>query len=119
MSLKKVSFNQLVFLCLGIQYALMHLFSSEEAIVITSAELIVYSIYTATGLGVFFYKSRRVNVEAVTGMASLFFSVLWTVALFSQFQMESYPNALTVINSLGVFTAVLIMLSEFIIHAKA
>lgn len=119
MNLNKVSFNQLVFLCLGIQYALMHFFSSEEAIVITTAELIIYSIYTATSLAIFFYKSRRVNVEAVTGMASLFFSVLWTVALFSHFQMESYPYTLTIINSLGVFTAVLVLLSEFIIKARA
>lgn len=119
MSLKKVSFNQLVFLCLGIQYALMHLFSSGEAIVITSIELVIYSVYTMISLALFFYKSRRVNVESVTGMASLFFSVLWTVALVSQFQKENYPDALIVINVLGVFTAVLVLLSEFIIQARA
>lgn len=119
MSLDKVSFSRLVFLCLAIQYALMHWFSSGEAIVITSIELIIYIAYTFVSLVLFFYKSRRVNIEAFTGMFSLFFSVVWTVALISQFHKESYPDALTVINSVGIFTAILMLFVEFIKLARA
>lgn len=119
MRVNKVSFNQSVFICLGIQYLLMHLFSAGEAIVITSIELVIYMIYTVVGLVGLFVRSRRVNSEAVSGMSSLFFSVLWTVSLFSQFRKESYPDALTVINSLGVSTALLVLLAEFIILVRA
>lgn len=119
MRVNKVSFNQSVFICLGIQYLLMNLFSAGEAIVITSIELVIYMIYTVVGLVGLFVRSRRVNSEAVSGMSSLFFSVLWTVSLFSQFRKESYPDALTVINSLGVSTALLVLLAEFIILVRA
>lgn len=119
MSLDKVSFSRLVFLCLAIQYALMHWFSSGEAIIITSIELIIYIAYTFVSLVLLFHKSRCVNVEAFTGMFSLFFSVVWTVSLISHFHMESYPNALTVINSVGIFTAMVMLFVEFIKLARA
>lgn len=119
MRVNKVSFNQLVFICLGIQYMLMHLFSAGEAIVITSIELVIYMIFTVVGLVGLFMRSRKVDSQAISGLVSLFFSVLWMVSLFSQFRKESYPDALTVINSLGVFTALLVLLAEFIIIAKA
>lgn len=119
MRVKRLSFNQLVFICLGFQYLLMRLFSAGEAIVITSIELVIYIVYTVATLAGLFLRSRRIDSEAVSGLSSLFFSVLWTVSLFSQFRKESYPNALTIINSLGVSSAVIVMLTQFIILAKA
>lgn len=119
MRVNKVTFNQFVLMGLGIQYVLMHLFSAGEAIVITSVELVIYITYTVVGLFGMFVKCRKLDGEAVSGMASLFFSVLWTVSLFSQFRKESYPDALTVINSLGVSTALLVLLTEFIILVRA
>ncbi|MEK4461485.1 hypothetical protein MHI32_20135 [Paenibacillus sp. FSL H7-0690] len=119
MRVKRLSFNQLVFICLGFQYLLMRLFSTGEAIVITSIELVIYIVYTVATLAGLFLRSRRIDSEAVSGLSSLFFSVLWTVSLFSQFRKESYPNALTIINSLGVSSAVIVMLTQFIILAKA
>lgn len=119
MRVSKVSFNQLVFICLGFQYLLMHLFSAGEAIVITSIELVIYMIFTVVGLVGLFMRSRKVDSEARSGLVSLFFSVLWTVSLCSQFRKESYPNALTIINSLGVSTALLVLLAEFIVLIRA
>ncbi|MBT2289218.1 hypothetical protein J7E73_08740 [Paenibacillus albidus] len=119
MSLNKVSFNLLVFIGLGIQYAFMHLFSAGEALVISSAELIVYMLFTLAGLGKFFHRRKRALDEPGCGSAGLFFSVLWTVSLCSQFRKESYPDALTVINSLGVSTAGLVLLVEIIVLFKA
>lgn len=59
MRVNKVSFNQLVFICLGIQYMLMHLFSAGEAIVITSIELVIYMIFTVVGLVGFLYGAEK------------------------------------------------------------
>lgn len=119
MSLNKVSFNLLVFMGFGIQYALMHLFSAGEVIVISSGELIIYMLFTFAGLGKFFLSRRRALNERGCGETGLFFSVLWTVSLCSQFRKESYPDALTVINSLGVSAAGLVLVVEIIVLLKA
>lgn len=119
MRVKKASFNHLVFICLGLQYLLMHFFSAGEAIVITTIELIIFMIYTVCSLIGLFVRGKRVAGETLSGMAAFFFSVLWTVSFFSHFQKESYPEALTLINSLGVSTALLVLLTEFIVIAKA
>ncbi|MFC6650196.1 hypothetical protein ACFTAO_27945 [Paenibacillus rhizoplanae] len=44
--------------------------------------------------------------------------MLWTVSLCSQFRKENYPDALTIINSLGVSAAGLILLTEIVILFK-
>ncbi|WNS44704.1 hypothetical protein [Paenibacillus sp. MMS20-IR301] len=119
MSLHKVSFNLIVFMALGIQYALMHLFSAGEVIVISTGELIIYMLFTFAGLGRFFQRRRDVLKEQGCGYTGLFFSVLWTVSLCSQFRKESYPEALTIINSLGVSAAGLVLLTEIIVLFKA
>lgn len=119
MSLHKVSFNMLVIMGFSIQYALMHLFSAGEVIAISSAELIIYMVFTFAGLGRFFQRRRQVLNEQGCGSAGLFFSVLWTVSLCSQFRKENYPDALTIINSLGVSAAGLILITEIVILFKA
>lgn len=119
MSLNKVSFNLLVIMGFSIQYALMHLLSAGEVIAISTAELIFYIVLTFAGLGRFFQRRRKVLCEQGCGFIGLFFSVLWTVSLCSQFRKEHYPDALTVINSLGVSAAGLVLLTEIIILFKA
>lgn len=119
MSLTKDSFNLFVFMGLGIQYALMHLFSAGEVIAISAGELIIYMVFTFTGLGTFFQRRRQTLNERGCGESGLFFSVLWTVSLCSQFRKESYPDALTIINSLGLSAAGLVLLTEIIILLKA
>ncbi|MBP2110640.1 hypothetical protein J2Z70_000780 [Paenibacillus silagei] len=118
MRVNKVSFNMLVIMGFSIQYALMHLFSAGEVIAISTAELIIYMAFTFAGLGRFFRRRRQVLNEHGCGSAGLFFSVLWTVSLCSQFRKESYPDALTIINSLGVSAAGLVLLTEIIILLK-
>jgi hypothetical protein len=119
MYLSKVSFNLLVFLGLGIQYSLLHVLPSGPTLAITTLELVIYIVYTATGLAGFFCKSRKVRSEDISGMAALFFSVLWTVAICSHFRKETYTEALTLINSIGIFTAGLILLAELVILIRA
>ncbi|CAM4520588.1 hypothetical protein [Paenibacillus typhae] len=118
MSLSKASFNLLVFMGLSMQYALMHLFSAGEIIVISTAELVIYMLFTFAGLGSFFKRRRRALAEQGCGSAGLFFTVLWTVSLCSQFRKESYPEALTLINSFGVSAAGLVLLTEIIVLFK-
>lgn len=118
MSVPKVSFNMLVFIGFSLQYAMMHLLSAGEVIVISSAELIIYMVLTFAGLGRYFRRRRQVLTERGCGATGLFFSVLWTVSLCSQFRKENYPDALTVINSLGVSAAGLILLTEIVILFK-
>lgn len=72
MSLHKVSFNMLVIMGFSIQYALMHLFSAGEVIAISSAELIIYMVFTFAGLGRFFQRRRQVLNEHGCGSAGLF-----------------------------------------------
>ncbi|AIQ47965.1 hypothetical protein R70723_20185 [Paenibacillus sp. FSL R7-0273] len=118
MSLPKVSFNLLVFMGLCIQYTLMHLFSAGEIIAISTAELVIYMLFTFAGLGTFFSRRRRALAEQGCGSVGLFFTVLWTVSLCSQFRKESYPEALTLINSFGVSAAGLVLLTEIIVLFK-
>lgn len=72
MSVPKVSFNMLVFIGFSLQYALMHLLSAGEVIVISSAELIIYMLLTFAGLGRFFRRRRRVLNERGCGSTGLF-----------------------------------------------
>lgn len=72
MSLHKVSFNMLVIMGFSIQYALMHLFSAGEVLAISSAELIIYMVFTFAGLGRFFQRRRQVLNEQGCGSAGLF-----------------------------------------------
>ncbi|WP_405114354.1 hypothetical protein MHH28_09760 [Paenibacillus sp. FSL K6-1217] len=118
MSTHKMSFNMLVFTGFSLQYALMHLLSAGEVIVISSAELILYMVLTFAGLGRFFRRRRQLLNERGCGSTGLFFSVLWTVSLCSQFRKENYPDALTVINSLGLSAAGLILITEIIVLFK-
>lgn len=118
LSTHKISFNMLVFIGFSLQYALMHLLSAGEVIVISSAELILYMVLTFAGLGRFFRRRRRLLNERGCGSTGLFFSVLWTVSLCSQFRKENYPDALTIINSLGVSAAGLILITEIIVLFK-
>lgn len=71
MSVPKVSFNMLVFIGFSLQYALMHLLSAGEVIVISSAELIIYMLLTFAGLGRFFRRRRRVLNERGCGSTGL------------------------------------------------
>ncbi|MFC3746053.1 hypothetical protein [Paenibacillus sp. GCM10012306] len=119
MHLKRIPFNLLVFLGLGLQYSMLHVLSPGPTLVITNLELVIYIAYTVIGLAGFFYKSRRVRSEDVSSMAALFFGVLWTVAITSHFRKESYTEVLTLMNSLGIFTAGLILLTELIILFRA
>lgn len=111
---KKISFNTWLFMILGLQYALMHLFAFKLPDAVTMSEIIVFLVYTLAEIFMFIYRGRRAAVGAVSGMIPLFFSVLWTVALFSHFQSEVYQAELTVINSLGMFTAYFTLFVEYI-----
>ncbi|MFF2014529.1 hypothetical protein [Paenibacillus sp. NPDC058177] len=119
MHLKKIPFNLLVFLGLGLQYSLLHVLPSGPTPTITTLELVIYIAYTIIGLAGFFYKSRKVRTEDISGMAALFFGVLWTVAITSHFRKESYTEVLTLVHSVGIFTAGLILLTELIILFRA
>jgi len=116
--LKKVSFNWWMFLVLAVQYVLMHLFTMEFPLLISELELAIFVVYTIMEFAGFIYKGRRAPVGAISGMIPLFFAVLWTVALFSRLQRESYPMMHTVINSLGMITAFLILFVEYIFLIK-
>lgn len=116
---KQLSFNAFVFLGLGFQYALMHLFAWGDTIAITEMELVCYIVYSAAGLTGFIYKSRRTVAESVSAMVPLFYSVLWTVALCSHFYKESYPATFTLMISMGLFSALLALVLEIRVIAKA
>lgn len=81
LSVPKVSFNMLVFIGFSLQYALMHLLSAGEVIVISSAELIIYMLLTFAGLGRFFRRRRRVLNERGCGSTGLFQRVMDGVTL--------------------------------------
>lgn len=72
MSTHKMSFNMLVFTGFSLQYALMHLLSAGEVIVISSAELILYMVLTFAGLGRFFRRRRQLLNERGCGSTGLF-----------------------------------------------
>lgn len=72
MSVPKVSFNMLVFIGFSLQYAMMHLLSAGEVIVISSAELILYMVLTCAGLGRYFRRRRQVLNERGCGATGLF-----------------------------------------------
>lgn len=116
--LRKVPFNAWLFGLLAVQYVLMHLFSLDIPASVTEIELVLFIVYTAAEIFMFIYRGRRTTGGAVDGMVPLFFLVLWTVSLFSMLQRESYPAALTAINSLGVFTAFFMLSVEYIFLIK-
>ncbi|MEK4059194.1 MULTISPECIES: hypothetical protein [Paenibacillus] len=111
---KKISFNNWLFTVLALQYALMHLFKLHIPNSVKLSEIIIFIVYTVSEIILFIYRGRRAAVGAVSGMIPLFFAVLWTVAFFSHFQSEIYVAELTVINSVGMFTAFFILLFEYI-----
>lgn len=111
--MKKISFNNWLFLILGMQYALMHLFSFNIPEPVTIAELIAFIVYSIIEISMFIYQGKHAPIGAVSGMIPLFFAVLWTVALFSHFQSDIYLAELTAINSIGVFTAYFMLLVEY------
>lgn len=115
---RKISFNTWLFLILALQYALMHLFSLGLPASITSFELVVFIVYTISQIMSFFYKGKRATSGSVSGLVPLFFSVLWTVAFFSHLQREACPVMLIVMISLGMFTALFMLMSEYIFLIK-
>lgn len=103
---------------LALQYALMHFMSRDMPDTITLLELMVFVIYSIVEIAVFIYRGRRTAQESISGMIPLSFAVLWTVALFSHLQRDSYPPLLPVITGFGIFTACFILLFEYIVLIK-
>lgn len=116
---RTLRFNLFIFLALAVQYSLLHILPSGTELIVSAVELGFFLGYTVLMAGGIVYKSVRVNRAKVSGLAALFFSVLWAVALASHFQKESYTSELTLICTVGISTAVLILLTEFIILCRA
>lgn len=116
--LKNISFNNWVFMVLALQYGLMHLMSRDMPDTITMLELAVFIIYSVAEITVFIYRGRRTIQGSISGMIPLSFAVLWTVALCSHLQRDSYPPLLPVITAFGILTACFILLFEYIVLIK-
>lgn len=110
---KKISFNNWLFTVLALQYALMHLFKLHIPDSIKLSEIIVFIVYTVSRLHCLSTGAAGQPLELFPNDPA-FFAVLWTVAFFSHFQSENYVAELTVINSVGMFTAFFILLFEYI-----